>query len=111
MADRPRYPGIRITTKGNQLVGYYAEARITEGGVLYSNTTSSERDEYLHPAFADGKLDAFGEGELEGVVAAGEDAAQRGAITFSVAATRTADFTCGQGVAYGLEDDWAEARI
>lgn len=36
MADRPRYPGIRITTNGHQLVGYYAEARITEGGVLYS---------------------------------------------------------------------------
>lgn len=65
----------------------------------------------MHPAFADGKLDALGNSELEGVVADGEDAAQGGAITFSVAATRTADFTCGQGVAYGLEQDRAEARI
>ena len=111
MADRPGYPGIRITTNGHQLVGYYAEARITEGGVLSSNTTSSKRDEYLHPAFADGKLDAWGRSEPEGVVADGEDAAQGGATTFSVAATRTADFTCGQGAAYGNEHDRAEARI
>ncbi len=111
MADRPRYPGIRITTKGNQLVGYYAEARITEGGVLYPSTTSSERAEYLHPAFAEGKLDAFGKCELVGVVADGDAAAQGGVITFSVAATRMADFTCGQGVGYGIEHDGAEARI
>lgn len=79
--------------------------------MLYSNTTSSKRDEYLHPAFADGKLDGFAKCESEGMVADGEEAAQRGAITFSVAATRTADFTSGQGVAYGLEYDRAEARI
>lgn len=34
MNAAPRYPGIRITTNGNQLVAYHTEARITDGGVL-----------------------------------------------------------------------------
>ena len=93
------------------LVGYYAEARITEGGMPYSNTTLSQRDQYLHPAFADGKLHALGKSELEGVVADGEHAAQGGAITFSVAATRTVECSCGQAAADGLEHDRADARI
>jgi hypothetical protein len=37
-ARRPRFPGIRITTNGNQLVAYHTEARITEGGVFYPIT-------------------------------------------------------------------------
>jgi pyruvate-ferredoxin/flavodoxin oxidoreductase len=35
---KPRFPGIRITTNGNQLVAYHTEARITEGGVFYPIT-------------------------------------------------------------------------
>ena len=38
---KPRFPGIRITTNGNQLVAYHTEARITEGGVFYPITPST----------------------------------------------------------------------
>ena len=34
MATVPPFPGIRVTTNGNQLVSYHTEARSTEGGVF-----------------------------------------------------------------------------
>jgi pyruvate-ferredoxin/flavodoxin oxidoreductase len=42
---KPRFPGIRITTNGNQLVAYHTEVRITEGGVFYPITPSTEMGE------------------------------------------------------------------
>ena len=31
---KPKYPGIRVTCNGNQLVTQYVETRVTEGGVF-----------------------------------------------------------------------------
>ncbi len=45
MMDRPRFPGIRVTTNGNQLVAYHREARLTDGGVFFPITPSTEMGE------------------------------------------------------------------
>ncbi len=99
---RPRFPGIRITTNGNQLVAYHTEARITEGGVFYPITPSTEMGENYQLAFAEGKLDVFGRNKIA-IEAEGEHAAQGGAIAFSVCGKRTVNFTSGQGIVYGAE--------
>ena len=41
----PKYPGIRVTCNGNQLVTEHVETRITEGGVFYPITPSTEGGE------------------------------------------------------------------
>ena len=43
--DTPKYPGIRITANGNQLVAYHTEARVTDAGVYYPITPSTEGGE------------------------------------------------------------------
>ena len=43
--SKPKYPGIRVTCNGNQLVTQYVETRITEGGVFYPITPSTEGGE------------------------------------------------------------------
>ena len=98
----PRYPGIRITTNGNQLVSYYTEARITDGGVFYPITPSTEMGENYQLSFAEGKLNVFGGSKLA-VETEGEHSAQGGAIAFSVCGKRTVNFTSGQGIVYGAE--------
>jgi hypothetical protein len=35
---KPKYPGVRVTCNGNQLVAQYVETRITEGGIFYPIT-------------------------------------------------------------------------
>ncbi len=102
MNKQPRYPGVRINTNGNQLVSYYTEARIADGGVFYPITPSTEMGEMFQQAFAEGKLNVFGQSKLA-VETEGEHAAQGGAITLSVAGKRTVNFTSGQGIVYGLE--------
>ncbi|MCP4249638.1 MAG: oxidoreductase [bacterium] len=102
MASKLRYPGIRVTTNGNQLVSYYTEARITDGGVFYPITPSTEAGEMYQLAFAEGKLNVFGRPKVA-LEAEGEHAAQGGAIAFSVTGKRTVNFTSGQGLVYGLE--------
>ena len=98
----PRFPGIRITTNGNQLVAYHTEARITQGGVFYPITPSTEMGEQYQQSFAEGKLDVFGNTKIA-IEAEGEHAAQGGAIAFSVAGHRVVNFTSGQGIVYGIE--------
>ena len=98
----PRFPGIRITTNGNQLVSYHTEARITQGGVFYPITPSTEMGEQYQQSFAEGKLDVFGNTKIA-IEAEGEHAAQGGAIAFSVAGHRVVNFTSGQGIVYGIE--------
>ena len=98
----PRFPGIRITTNGNQLVSYHTEARLTQGGVFYPITPSTEMGESYQLSFAEGKLDVFGHPKIA-IEAEGEHAAQGGAIAYSVAGHRVVNFTSGQGIVYGIE--------
>ncbi len=98
----PKYPGIRITTNGNQIVSYHTEARITQAGVFYPITPSTEMGENYQLAFAEGVLDVFGNPKIA-IEAEGEHAAQGGAIAYSMTGHRVVNFTSGQGVVYGLE--------
>lgn len=102
MRSRPRYPGIRVTANGNQLVSYHTETRIAEAGVFYPITPSTEGGELYQQAFAEGKLNVFGHNTIA-VEAEGEHAAQGGAIAHSVCGKRVVNYTSGQGVVYGVE--------
>src|SRR5882762_5260259 len=102
MKDRPRYPGIRLTANGNQLVSYHTETRITDAGIFYPITPSTEGGELYQQAFAEGKLNVFGHNTIA-VEAEGEHAAQGGAIAHSVCGKRVVNYTSGQGVVYGVE--------
>lgn len=98
----PKYPGIRLTTNGNQIVSYHTEARITQAGVFYPITPSTEMGENYQLAFAEGVLDVFGNPKIA-IEAEGEHAAQGGAIAYSMTGHRVVNFTSGQGIVYGLE--------
>jgi pyruvate-ferredoxin/flavodoxin oxidoreductase len=102
MRDRRRYPGIRVTANGNQLVSYHTETRIADGGIFYPITPSTEGGELYQQAFAEGKLNVFGRNTIA-VEAEGEHAAQGGAIAYSVCGKRVVNYTSGQGVVYGVE--------
>jgi pyruvate-ferredoxin/flavodoxin oxidoreductase len=102
MKEKPRYPGIRVTANGNQLVSYHTETRITDAGVFYPITPSTEGGELYQQAFAEGKLNVFGQSTIA-VEAEGEHAAQGGAIAHSVCGRRVVNFTSGQGVVYAIE--------
>jgi pyruvate-ferredoxin/flavodoxin oxidoreductase len=60
--QKPKYPGIRVTCNGNQLVAQYVESRITEGGVFYPITPSTEGGELYQQSFA-GRTDGVGTAE------------------------------------------------
>jgi pyruvate-ferredoxin/flavodoxin oxidoreductase len=98
----PKYPGIRVTTNGNQLVAYHTEARITQAGVFYPITPSTEMGENYQLSFAEGVLDVFGNSKIA-IETEGEHSAQGGAIAYSMTGHRTVNFTSGQGIVYGLE--------
>ncbi|MEN8235187.1 MAG: 2-oxoacid:acceptor oxidoreductase family protein [Actinomycetota bacterium] len=100
--NTPKYPGIRVTTNGNQLVSYHTEARITQGGVFYPITPSTEMGENYQLSYAEGQLDVFGNTKVA-IEAEGEHAAQGGAITLSLTGKRVVNFTSGQGLVYGVE--------
>ncbi|HXI41982.1 MAG TPA: hypothetical protein VNH83_18505, partial [Bryobacteraceae bacterium] len=102
MREKPRYPGIRVTANGNQLVSYHTETRITDAGIFYPITPSTEGGELYQQAYAEGKLNVFGRNTIA-VEAEGEHAAQGGAIAHSVCGQRVVNFTSGQGVVYGVE--------
>ena len=99
---KARYPGIRVTANGNQLVSYHTETRIADAGVFYPITPSTEGGELFQQAFAEGKLNVFGSNTIA-IEAEGEHAAQGGAIAHSVCGKRVVNFTSGQGVVYGVE--------
>jgi pyruvate-ferredoxin/flavodoxin oxidoreductase len=98
----PKYPGIRVTCNGNQLVTQYVETRITEGGVFYPITPSTEGGEIYQQSYAQGELNVFGQAKIA-IECEGEHAAQGGATAFSVAGRRTVNFTSGQGIVYAME--------
>jgi pyruvate-ferredoxin/flavodoxin oxidoreductase len=100
--EHPKYPGVRITTNGNQLVSYHTEARITQGGVFYPITPSTEMGENYQLSYAEGVLDVFGNSKIA-IETEGEHSAQGGAIALSMSGHRVVNFTSGQGVVYGLE--------
>ena len=102
MTTAPRYPGIRVTANGNQLVCYHTEARIADAGIFYPITPSTELGELYQQSYAEGRLNVFGGSSLA-VEAEGEHAAQGGAIAHSVCGKRVVNFTSGQGILYGVE--------
>ena len=57
---KPKYPGIRVTCNGNFLVTQYVETRVTEGGVFYPITPSTEGGEIYQQSFASGELNVWG---------------------------------------------------
>ncbi len=102
MKEAARYPGIRVTANGNQLVSYHTETRIADAGVFYPITPSTEGGELFQQAYAEGHLNVFGNNTIA-IETEGEHAAQGGAIAHSVCGKRVVNFTSGQGVVYGVE--------
>src|SRR3954469_8296403 len=102
MSEAARYPGIRVTANGNQLVSYHTETRIADAGVFYPITPSTEGGELFQQAYAEGNLNVFGKNTIA-IETEGEHAAQGGAIAHSVCGKRVVNFTSGQGVVYGVE--------
>jgi pyruvate-ferredoxin/flavodoxin oxidoreductase len=102
MTVAARYPGIRVTANGNQLVSYHTETRIADAGVFYPITPSTEGGELFQQAYAEGHLNVFGQNTIA-IETEGEHAAQGGAIAHSVCGKRVVNFTSGQGVVYGVE--------
>src|SRR5437773_8452945 len=98
----PKYPGIRVTCNGNQLVAQYVETRITEGGVFYPITPSTEGGEIYQGSYAQGELNVWGQQKVA-VETEGEHAAQGGATAYAVCGRRTVNFTSGQGIVYAME--------
>jgi pyruvate-ferredoxin/flavodoxin oxidoreductase len=101
-STKPKYPGIRVTVNGNQLMAEYVETRITEGGVFYPITPSTEGGEIYQGSFAQGQLNVWGQQKIA-VEAEGEHAAQGGATAYAVTGKRTVNFTSGQGIVYAME--------
>ncbi|MSU65411.1 MAG: oxidoreductase [Opitutus sp.] len=99
---KPKYPGIRVTCNGNFLVTQYVETRVTEGGVFYPITPSTEGGEIYQQSFASGELNVWGAQKVA-VETEGEHAAQGGATAYSVQGRRTVNFTSGQGIVYAME--------
>jgi pyruvate-ferredoxin/flavodoxin oxidoreductase len=102
MTTAARFPGIRVTANGNQLVSYHTETRIADAGVFYPITPSTEGGELFQQAYAEGNLNVFGNNTIA-IETEGEHAAQGGAIAHSVCGKRVVNFTSGQGVVYGVE--------
>ena len=92
---KPKYPGIRVTCNGNQLVAQHVETRITEGGVYYPITPSTEGGEIYQSSFAMGELNVWGQQKVA-IETEGEHAAQGGATAYAVCGRRTVNFTSGQ---------------
>jgi len=101
-SGKPRYPGMRVTCNGNYLVAQYVEIRITEGGVFYPITPSTEGGEIYQQSFAQGELNVWGQQKIA-VETEGEHAAQGGATAYAVQGHRTVNFTSGQGLVYAME--------
>ena len=100
--NKPKYPGVRVTCNGNQLVAQHVETRITEGGIYYPITPSTEGGEIYQSSYAMGELNVWGQQKIA-VETEGEHAAQGGATAFAVTGRRAVNFTSGQGIVYAME--------
>src|SRR3954463_9217334 len=83
----PKYPGIRVTCNGNQLVTQWVEVRITDGGIFYPITPSTEGGEIYQASYATGELNVWG-GQKVAAETEGEHSAQGGATAFAVSGKR-----------------------
>lgn len=101
-AKTPKYPGIRVACNGNTLVSKHVETRITEGGVFYPITPSTEGGELYQLSYAMGELDVWGNQKIA-LETEGEHAAQGGATALAVTGRRVVNFTSGQGIVYAME--------
>ena len=101
-SSQPKYPGIRVTCNGNQLVSQHVEARITDGGIFYPITPSTECGELYQQSYAQGELNVWGQSKIA-IETEGEHAAQGGATAFAVTGRRAVNFTSGQGIVYAME--------
>src|SRR4051812_15276800 len=88
---KPKYPGVPVTCNGNQLVAQYVETRVTDGGIFYPITPSTEGGEIYQGSYAQGELNVFG-GSKIAVECEGEHAAQGGATAFAVTGKRAVNF-------------------
>jgi pyruvate-ferredoxin/flavodoxin oxidoreductase len=109
MTTPPRYPGIRVTANGNQLVSYHTETRIADAGVFYPITPSPELGELYQQSYAEGRLNVFG-GSTLAVEAEGEHGAQGGATAHSVCGKRVVNFTSLLGDAFCMRQP-CSARV
>src|ERR1017187_1630335 len=98
----PKYPGLRVTCNGNFLVAEHVETRITEGGVFYPITPSTEGGEIYQGSYAADEFNVWCQPKIA-VETEGEHAAQGGATAFAVSGKRTVNFTSGQGIVYAME--------
>ena len=87
VCSQPKYTGVRVTCNGNQLVAQHVETRITEGGVFYPITPSTEGGEIYQQSYAQGELNVYGRQKVA-IECEGEHAAQGGATAFSVTGRR-----------------------
>jgi pyruvate/2-oxoacid:ferredoxin oxidoreductase alpha subunit len=49
MTAAPRYPGIRVTANGNELVSYHTETRIADARIFYPIRPSTELGGWIIP--------------------------------------------------------------
>src|SRR5271169_5125820 len=87
MTAAPRYPGIRVTANGNQLVSYHTETRIADASVFYPITPSTEMGELYQQSYAEGRLNVFGHNTLTLVYDA-----QRGEVNKTLVVHEQAEF-------------------
>ena len=87
----PKYPGMPVTCNGNQLVAQYVETRITEGGVFYPITPSTEGGEIYQGSYAQGELNVWGQPKIA-IETEGEHYAQGGATAFTFFEARSINF-------------------
>src|SRR5438045_2327607 len=99
---KPKYPVVRVTCNGNQLVAQYVETRVTEGGVFYPITPSTEGGEIYQGSYAQGELNVWGHQKVA-AEAEGEHAAQGGATAYAVTGRRIVNFSFGEGIVYAME--------
>ena len=70
--------------------------------MFYPITPSTEGGEIYQQAYAEGKLDVWGNQKIA-IETEGEHAAQGGATALAVTGRRAVNFTSGQGLAYAME--------
>ncbi len=106
MREKPRYPGIRVTANGNQLVSYHTRkhAITTDAGIFLSHSLLPLRAAELAPSRPTRRENVNVPGHNTIAVKPKANTLLRGgAIAHSVCGQRVVNFTSGQGIVYGVE--------